>query len=167
MVKPIIISVATLEDAMAEASVAAAENTSGGNMSTMGMQLGAGVAMAGAMSNMMSGIGNRTTNQAQTGQDGAQNTAGAVVGAGVAMISCSKCNASVASNVKFCPNCGNSMQETTISMPKCIKCGAGISQDALFCPECGAKQVKEQHCTNCGNKLEEGVKFCPNCGNPR
>ncbi len=143
----------TMTDSMAKAAVAAAENESGGNMSGMGMQVGAGVAMgstmAGVMSNVMSGS-NVNQNQAT------QSTQ--------AMTACPKCSAQVAVGVKFCPNCGNNMSAPKADVKACTGCGKSIPKDVAFCPECGAKQVTENFCTSCGNKIDAGVKFCPHCG---
>lgn len=50
---------------------------------------------------------------------------------------CPKCNAPLANNAKFCPECG-----TAISAEKsCSKCGSKIKPDAKFCPDCGTKQA--------------------------
>lgn len=48
---------------------------------------------------------------------------------------CPSCNAPLASNVKFCPECGAKIQvETT-----CANCGAKMAAGTKFCPECGTK----------------------------
>jgi membrane protease subunit (stomatin/prohibitin family) len=49
---------------------------------------------------------------------------------------CPKCNAPLAANVKFCPECG-----TAISQDKfCSNCGKKVAAGTKFCPDCGAKQ---------------------------
>ncbi len=141
----------TMTDSMAKAAVAAAENEGGGNMSGIGMQMGAGVAMgstmAGIMGNVMSGS---NVNQ----NISATETASA----------CPKCSSQVAAGTKFCPNCGNNMSAPKSDSKKCISCGHDIPKNVTFCPECGTKQVTEIFCTDCGNKISSGVKFCPSCG---
>ncbi len=127
-----------MTDAMADATVAAAENEGGGNMAGMGMQIGAGatmgVGMAGMMQGVMSGMNNNQ--QAQAQQAPVQNQAPNVaVGAGVVQ-----------------------------GGAACTACKAQIASGAKFCPECGAKQEKAKFCTNCGNNLEANTKFCPECG---
>jgi membrane protease subunit (stomatin/prohibitin family) len=54
---------------------------------------------------------------------------------------CKKCYQPLASNVKFCSNCGEKVEEE-VSMAS-----------------------KKQFCSECGAKLETGVKFCSECGN--
>jgi len=49
---------------------------------------------------------------------------------------CPNCNAPLAKNVKFCPECGTAIQADKF----CTKCGAKLAADAKFCPECGTKQ---------------------------
>ena len=49
---------------------------------------------------------------------------------------CSKCNAEIADNAKFCPKCGAKVEKV---------------EPTNVCP-------------NCGNVLKEGVKFCTKCG---
>jgi membrane protease subunit (stomatin/prohibitin family) len=48
---------------------------------------------------------------------------------------CPSCNAPLASNVKFCPECGSKIQADAF----CSECGAKMQPGAKFCPECGAK----------------------------
>ncbi len=75
------------------------------------------------------------------------------------MISCSKCNAQVEKDSKFCPNCGNSLINV------CISCEKPIDANAKFCPNCGANQSSKKTCS-CGNELNENDKFCTKCGTP-
>ncbi len=49
--------------------------------------------------------------------------------------SCPNCNAPLAANVKFCPECGTKLQEKKF----CGECGAALTPSAKFCPECGSK----------------------------
>jgi DNA-directed RNA polymerase subunit M/transcription elongation factor TFIIS len=48
---------------------------------------------------------------------------------------CPKCEAPLATNAKFCPNCGANLKVAE----KCAKCGARLTPGAKFCPECGEK----------------------------
>jgi hypothetical protein len=50
---------------------------------------------------------------------------------------CPECEAPLAKNVKFCPECGAKIQ---VEKP-CAGCGAPVGAGAKFCPECG-EQVK-------------------------
>ncbi len=49
--------------------------------------------------------------------------------------SCPKCEAPLAANAKFCPECGTKLKEKNL----CVHCGAKLSSGAKFCPECGEK----------------------------
>jgi DNA-directed RNA polymerase subunit M/transcription elongation factor TFIIS len=48
---------------------------------------------------------------------------------------CPQCNAPLASNVKFCPECGAKIASAAF----CAECGAKLTPGAKFCPECGTK----------------------------
>ncbi len=48
---------------------------------------------------------------------------------------CPNCNAPLAANVKFCPECGAKIQ----AVRHCTQCGAELIPGAKFCAECGAK----------------------------
>jgi membrane protease subunit (stomatin/prohibitin family) len=48
---------------------------------------------------------------------------------------CPNCNAPLATNAKFCPECGAKIQ----AQSKCPKCGAKLAVGAKFCTECGEK----------------------------
>ena len=45
---------------------------------------------------------------------------------------CSKCDAEVEENQKFCPECGNEIEKDV-----CSKCHAEVEENQKFCPECG------------------------------
>jgi membrane protease subunit (stomatin/prohibitin family) len=51
---------------------------------------------------------------------------------------CPKCNAPLAKNAKFCPECGTKIKAEAF----CAECGAKLQPSAKFCPECGAKVKK-------------------------
>lgn len=48
---------------------------------------------------------------------------------------CPKCEAPLAVNARFCPECGTKLK----GAEKCGKCGAKLTPNAKFCPECGEK----------------------------
>ena len=48
---------------------------------------------------------------------------------------CPNCEAPLAKNAKFCPECGTRIK----SEPHCTECGAKLTEGAKFCPECGTK----------------------------
>jgi len=48
---------------------------------------------------------------------------------------CPNCNAPLANNAKFCPECGTKIQ----SQAHCTECGAKLNPGAKFCAECGTK----------------------------
>jgi hypothetical protein len=48
---------------------------------------------------------------------------------------CPNCEATLAKNVKFCPECGAQIK----SEKHCTECGAQIPAGAKFCAECGAR----------------------------
>ncbi|HQG57600.1 MAG TPA: zinc ribbon domain-containing protein [Candidatus Dojkabacteria bacterium] len=60
---------------------------------------------------------------------GAENWRAGVVG------SCPECETPLATNAKFCPNCGQKLVDDS----KCKKCGAKLQPGAKFCAECGEK----------------------------
>lgn len=49
--------------------------------------------------------------------------------------SCPNCHAPLATNAKFCPECGAKLK----SAQHCQNCGAKLTPGAKFCPECGEK----------------------------
>lgn len=50
---------------------------------------------------------------------------------------CPNCEAPLAKNAKFCPECGTKIKAEQF----CTECGAKITAGTKFCPECGAKQA--------------------------
>jgi ribosomal protein L40E len=57
------------------------------------------------------------------------------VGTAKMKASCPNCNAPLAANAKFCPECGYKLQDKKF----CAECGATLTPGAKFCPECGTK----------------------------
>ena len=52
--------------------------------------------------------------------------------------SCPNCNAPLAKNAKFCPECWTKIKTEAF----CSECGAKLAASAKFCPECGTKVRK-------------------------
>ena len=118
----------------AQAMRDAAQNPSGGNFASMGVGLGAGVAMGKNFSEALA-----TENKPrQTEQV------------------CKKCGAKIKAGAKFCSECGSKQVES------CPKCGASITEKDKFCPECGQSLICT--CAKCGTELKKNAKFCPECG---
>lgn len=67
-------------------------------------------------------------------EDTQQATNAATWKAGV-RAACPNCNAPLAGNVKFCPECGAKIQQQA----HCTECGSKLLPGAKFCPDCGAK----------------------------
>jgi len=162
-------------DKSTEVLKAAAENEGqSGNMMGAGMGLGMGLGVGGAMGGQMANIGGQmNTNLNQ------QN-----------LPKCSKCNAALQPNSKFCNSCGEPIGQisttTQVKNVKCDKCGFKFPETSKFCPECGdvynpcsncgadipleAKVCIECgsempiRCPKCDTKIEAGAKFCPDCG---
>jgi membrane protease subunit (stomatin/prohibitin family) len=125
-----------------KAMVEAAEGGGGGgagDTAAAGMGLGVGAGLGMMVPQMMQG--------AQAPQ---------------ATIPCPKCNASVPSNSKFCPSCGEKMGEGGGGGMTCPKCNAAVPGTSKFCPECGAKM--QDSCPKCNATVPSGTKFCPECG---
>ncbi len=117
-------------DAQAEAMVEMAKNPNGGmnSMAGMGMQMSAGMAMAGAMA------GNFTQQASQPAPQ-VPNPAAAAAAAATAV--CPKCGAQVTAGAKFCSECGAPMAP---AKKFCVHCGKEIDAGVKFCPECGQPQ---------------------------
>ncbi|HOQ08509.1 MAG TPA: zinc ribbon domain-containing protein [Syntrophomonadaceae bacterium] len=49
--------------------------------------------------------------------------------------SCPNCEAPLASNAKFCPECGAPLKVRE----NCPACGSKVTPGSKFCPECGTK----------------------------
>jgi len=143
-------------------------------------------------SNMMGGIGGNggvmqpqysqptfTPNNPSNAQGGEQQALSPV-----REVYCSNCSKKFASNLKFCPFCGDEYcpcpkcgtdndknskrcvscgQPLMAEMSLCSNCNSLISPGSAFCGNCG-KPVSEGMCTRCGSPLTPNVKFCPKCG---
>ncbi|NMC06267.1 MAG: zinc ribbon domain-containing protein [Candidatus Lokiarchaeota archaeon] len=85
---------------------------------------------------------------------------------------CTNCHATLTTNAKFCPSCGDPVKlgdfskraavTTKTSVATCPTCGASMAPTARFCNECG----QEVLCNKCGNRVPPGAVFCNSCGDP-
>ena len=122
-----------------------AGNEGSGNMANLGIGLGV---MAGVGSSI-GGVVNQAIGGAITPQ--ADNTA----------VKCSKCNADLPQNARFCLSCGEKVETMSTGDIICLDCGKR-THEGKFCMECGATLAAK--CPKCGNKLPSGAKFCLECG---
>ena len=75
-------------------------------------------------------------------------------------IYCSNCSKKFASNLKFCPFCGD-------EYCPCPKCGTDNDKNAKRCVSCGQTLLMDQSiCTNCNTPIAANSGFCGNCGKP-
>jgi membrane protease subunit (stomatin/prohibitin family) len=135
----------------AEALRDAAQNPSGG-LAGAGVGLGAGITLGSVMGEALKGsfAASPQTEKAKPNQ-----------GPKAEEVLCPSCQAKVAVNSKFCPECGSPVAKPKV---KCISCGFEMEKGMKFCPECGASQNKEIICKKCGAKVPAGSKFCAECG---
>lgn len=89
----------------------------GGNMSSAGVGLGAGMAMGNMMSEMLKSSSSKQDKQEQA------NTK-----------FCPECGTKIKATAKFCPECG-----AKIGGARCPKCNQPVRANAKFCPNCGEK----------------------------
>ena len=123
----------------------AANNPNGNNFAGMGVGLGAGVAVGGLMGDALKSAHDTPKEAPKAGKK------------------CVKCGHELASDAKFCPECGTAQPVAKF----CSNCGAKVEAGAKFCPECGAKIVQasaKKFCPNCGKEVSGNTKFCPECG---
>ncbi len=97
---------------------------------------------------------------------------------------CSNCAKKFASNLKFCPFCGDEYcpcpkcgTDNDKSAKRCVSCGQTLMIEQSLCPNCNSsvpagsgfcgncgKPLAENKCTRCGAQLTPSIKFCPKCG---
>jgi membrane protease subunit (stomatin/prohibitin family) len=103
------------------------EKNPGGNMSSM-LQAGVGLAMG---AEMLNNIKKSTTsnNPSVTPASSASVT-----------LICKKCSQPLTSDMKFCSNCGEKVENFSAGGSKfCSQCGSKLDANAKFCSACGAK----------------------------
>jgi len=121
----------------------------GGAFTSAGM----GLAVGGAMGNMMGALMNGAEGNGPLG-------AGTGAGASNKQI-CPKCNSVVPAGAKFCVNCGSPMEQ---KKEVCKACGAELIPGMKFCGQCGAPVAVSRNCKVCGAELAPGQLFCGSCG---
>lgn len=114
------------------------------------------------------------------GQQGNQQPAAAPL----REVYCSNCSKKFASNLKFCPFCGDEYcpcpkcgTDNEKNAKRCVSCGQQLLMDLGLCSNCNTpipagfgfcgscgKPVSEGKCTRCGAQLPPNMKFCPKCG---
>ena len=73
-------------------------------------------------------------------------------------MNCGKCEAPLADDAKFCPQCGARVD----GKKECWYCRREIAEDAIYCTYCGKRQDGKIVCNKCGEVYEGN--FCPKCG---
>lgn len=64
---------------------------------------------------------------------------------------CSMCGETVRSIAKFCPKCGNPIQQQGQMQVFCMMCGKQLSSTSAFCPQCGTKVEAVASSDSAGN----------------
>lgn len=87
---------------------------------------------------------------------------------------CPRCNTKVPAYMKFCPNCGLRLDESTLIKKQEAQKIQGPQETKVL--EQKREEVKPaatskkkgnewpSNCPNCGFEIKEGEKYCPNCG---
>lgn len=151
---------------------------------------GGGLLGAIVASNMMGGLGGGNLMQPQYSQptfgpgNGSQAPIQPATGPAnrPREVYCSNCSKKFASNLNFCPHCGDEYcpcpkcgTDNDKNAKRCVSCGQALASNVCsncnspiapgssFCGNCG-KTVSEGTCTRCGSQLTPGMKFCSKCG---
>lgn len=90
-----------------------AAETGGDTSSGMGMGLGAGFGV------MMPGMINKAMQADESSK--------------TSRIRCQSCQSEIASQSKFCPECGSKLEQSR----SCPDCGKAVSKQSKYCPDCG------------------------------
>lgn len=129
------------------------------NMMNGGMGMGGG---GGVGNQMMNPQFNQPTFGGNNGMQGGPQ--GGMQGGqqgGVKMVYCAACSKKFASNMGFCPHCGNKYNP-------CPNCGSDNLEDAKRCVNCGTQLASSNSskCPHCKTEIPQGYSFCPGCGQP-
>ncbi len=71
---------------------------------------------------------------------------------------CKQCNAEISGESKFCPVCGEKVEEDT-AKKFCLECGCEIEKTVKFCPKCGKSQLGTQRITEVTDNQETSGKI--------
>ena len=122
-----------------------AQNEAVGQFTNLGVGLGTMAGIGGAVGNTISNTMKPALNEVNNQQT----------------TTCINCGTSLPLNTKFCPECGNKIENETLNKIICPNC-KNLVNKSKFCLECGHKLITT--CSNCGEELDENIKFCPKCG---
>ena len=78
-------------------------------------------------------------------------------------INCPDCEAAIAKESKFCPQCGHQQ----LVYDQCIHCGKNLTPNARFCSKCGhatGEKPVPRVCPHCQAENLHGSAFCNQCG---
>ena len=87
----------------------------------------------------------------------------------VKSLNCPNCGDSIPDTSKACPSCGSRVilsddrQKFVLAGTICQKCGLDNKEQHRFCSKCGEKLVKE--CPKCHKEIGLESVHCPFCGN--
>lgn len=126
-----------------------ARNEAVGEFTNMGVGFGTMAGVGGAVGGMVGGMMNDAMNSATKPISNSEN------------LTCTKCNAPIPANAKFCLQCGEKVSQVESDRLICPSCGKE-TESGNFCMECGTPLVNK--CSKCGRDLTVGAKFCPECG---
>jgi membrane protease subunit (stomatin/prohibitin family) len=136
----------------------------GGELGIMGAMM-----MTGGLGGGGGGMGQELMRPqpSSAGQPGAaQGQWGAAQQGEIKQVFCSNCSKKFASNMRFCPHCGDEYTpcprcatDNDAKATRCVTCGLNFAAATA-----GAGPGAANGCSRCGTTLAMGAKFCPNCG---